>query len=293
MRSINLDQLRTFVEVVSEGNFSAAGRRLNLTQPAVSLHVRELERRFGVRLLERVGRRAYPTKPGRDVAEHARRIFNDCETLESMMRRFREDWLGQVRIGTGLSALLYVVPSVLRKIRLEYPRIDLFVTFSSTMDSVDSVMGNALDLALVMLPIKEPRLRIIPLRAGRLVAILPADTKAIPKVVTPGYAARQSLILEHPRGAVQALIMRWLAEQMPLSNQSTLLGTVEAMKAVVSLGLGISIVPDVAVAEPVPNIVVRPLKPQIPFTLALLERRDKPSDRALKIVRDALLSELR
>src|ERR1700747_57693 len=109
MRSLNLDQLRTFVEVVSQGgNFSAAGRQLNLTQPAVSLQVRELERRFGVRLVERVGRRAYPTAPGRDLADYAGRIFNDCETVDSMMRRFREGWLGRVRIGTGLSALIYV-----------------------------------------------------------------------------------------------------------------------------------------------------------------------------------------
>jgi DNA-binding transcriptional LysR family regulator len=288
MRSLNLDQLRTFVEVVSRGNFSAAGRQLNLTQPAVSLHVRELERRFGVRLVERVGRRAYPTAPGRDLADYAVRIFSDCEIVETMMRRFREGWLGQVRIGTGLSALIYVLPPVLRKVQVEYPGIDLLVTQLSTPDSVDSVMRNAVDLALVMLPIKEPRLRITPLHAGKLVAILPADAKAIPEVVTPDYAARQSLILEHSRGAVQALIMRWLSGQMPLLNQPTLLGTVEAMKAVVSLGLGISIVPDIAVSQPVPNIVVRPLKPPISCTLALIERRDKPNDRALDIVRSAL-----
>jgi DNA-binding transcriptional LysR family regulator len=289
MRSINLDQLRTFVEVVSQGNFSAAGRQLSLTQPAVSLHVRELEQRFGIRLVERVGRRAYPTAPGRDLAEHARRIFDDCEIVESIMRRFREGWLGRVRIGTGLTALVYELPPVLRKIRLEYAGIDLLVTFSSTPDSVDSIIRNTLDLALVMLPIKEPRLRITPLRSGKLVAILPADSKAIPKVVTPDYAAHQSLILEHPRGAVQALIMRWLSGEMPLSTQPTLLGTVEAMKAVVALGLGMSIVPDVTVAEPIANIVVRPLTPPISWTLALIERRDKPNDRALDIVRAALL----
>jgi DNA-binding transcriptional LysR family regulator len=293
MRSLNLDQLRTFVEVVSGGNFSAAGRQLNLTQPAVSLHVRELERRFGVRLVERVGRRAYPTVPGRDLADYALRIFNDCEIVETMMRRFRVGWLGQVRIGTGLTALIYVLPPVLRKVQTEYAGIDLVVTQLSTPDSIDSVMRNAIDLALIMLPVKEPRLRITPLNTGKLVAILPADTKAIPKVVTPDYAARQSLILEHPRGAVQALIMQWLSGQMPLLNQPTLLGTVEAMKAVVSLGLGMSIVPDIAVAQPIPNIVVRPLKPPISCTLALIERRDKPNDRALDIVRDALVGELR
>ena len=139
MRSINLDQLRTFVEVVSQGNFSAAGRRLNLTQPAVSLHVRELEKRFGLRLLQRAGRRAFPTAPGMDLAAHARRIFHDCELIDSTMRRFREGWLGRVRIGTTLTALTYVLPPILRKVRMEHPGIDLIVTQLSTRDSVDSV----------------------------------------------------------------------------------------------------------------------------------------------------------
>ena len=71
MRSLNLDQLRTLVEVISLGNFSAAGRRLNLTQPAVSLHIRELEQRYGVRLIERVGKKAFAT-----AAEHSHTLRN-------------------------------------------------------------------------------------------------------------------------------------------------------------------------------------------------------------------------
>ena len=65
MRSLNLDQLRALMEVVELGSFSAAARRLNLTQPAVSLQIRELERRFGVRLIERLGKQAHATVPGR------------------------------------------------------------------------------------------------------------------------------------------------------------------------------------------------------------------------------------
>jgi DNA-binding transcriptional LysR family regulator len=281
--------LRTFVEVVSRGNFSAAGRQLNLTQPAVSLHVRELEQRFGVRLVERVGRQAYATAPGRDLVEHARRIFRDSEEIESTMRRFREGWLGRVHIGTTLTALTYELPPILRKIRMEYPGIDLLVTNMPTRDSVENIIKNAIDIALVTLPVKEPRLRITPLRPEMLVAIIPADAKEIPEVVTPAFAARQSLVLEHARGAVHALITQWLSGEMPLPSRPMLVGTVEAMKTVVSLGLGMSIVPDVAAAEPTPNFVIRPLKPAVPCTLGLIELRNKPNDRALDIVRTALL----
>ena len=74
MRGLNLDQLHTFVEVIERGSFSAAADRLDLTQPAVSLQVRQLEKRLGVRLIERVGRRAQPTPAGAELLAHARKI---------------------------------------------------------------------------------------------------------------------------------------------------------------------------------------------------------------------------
>ena len=75
MRGLNFDQLRTLLEVVEQGSFSAAARRLNLTQPAISLQIRELERRFGVRLIERLGKQAHATVPGRELIEAAQRIL--------------------------------------------------------------------------------------------------------------------------------------------------------------------------------------------------------------------------
>src|ERR1700730_17251457 len=100
MRSLNLDQLRALTEVAALGSFSAAARRLNLTQPAVSLQIRELESRWGLQLIARLGRKAGATAPGRELLEHARRIARECEAAESAMRRLRDGWLGRVHIGT-------------------------------------------------------------------------------------------------------------------------------------------------------------------------------------------------
>src|SRR5262245_38033995 len=69
MRSLNLDQLRTLTEVVTCGSFSAAARRLNLTQPAVSLQISELQARIGVRLVERFAKPAHATEPGRKLVQ--------------------------------------------------------------------------------------------------------------------------------------------------------------------------------------------------------------------------------
>ena len=77
MRSINLDQLRAFVEVVAHGNFTAAAKELNLSQPAVTHQIQELERRLNVTLVERLGKRAYLTEAGEKLIKHARSLLDE------------------------------------------------------------------------------------------------------------------------------------------------------------------------------------------------------------------------
>jgi DNA-binding transcriptional LysR family regulator len=132
-------------------------------------------------------------------------------------------------------------------------------------------------------------LRIMPLRSQNLVAIFPAGTQAVPAKITPSYVARQPLVIEHTRGAVYTLIMRWLAAELPLARAPMHLGTVEALKMAVKSKLGMSIVPDVAVGQREDDLITRPLRPSVPCTLALIEHRNKPNEPALEIVRNALL----
>jgi DNA-binding transcriptional LysR family regulator len=290
MRSLNLDQLRALTEVVMLGSFSAAASQLNLTQPAVSLQIRELEGRWGLRLIERLDKKARATPAGRELIEYARRIARECEAAETAMRSLRDGWLGRVHIGTTLTALMYDLPPILRSLRTDHPTIDLVVTNMPTRDTVEHIIQNTIDFGLVTLPIKSTLLRATPLRRQVCVAILPATTRNVPDEVTPRYVAGQSLVLEHERGAVPTLVMQWLWKHLPLTRQPMHLGTIEAAKLAVASGLGMSIVPDVAVTEPTPDIIVRPVKPALPCTLALVERRTKPSAPALEIVRNALLA---
>ena len=82
MRGLNLDQLRALLEVVEHGSFSAAARRLHLTQPAVSLQIRELERRFGLQLIERLGKQAHATVPAANSSRQ-RSVFS-ASAIKSM-----------------------------------------------------------------------------------------------------------------------------------------------------------------------------------------------------------------
>jgi len=289
MRGLNLDQLRALLEVVEHGSFSAAARRLHLTQPAVSLQIRELERRFGLQLVERLGKQAHATVPGRELVEAAQRIFRECDQIDATMRRFREGWIGRVRLSMTLTSMVYRLPPILRKIRLDHPGIDLVITNTPTPTSVDNVIHNRIDLALVNLPVQKKQLRMTTLCAEEMVAIFPAGSRNIPREITPGEVGRHNLLVEQQTSAAYALVLGWLKEHGPRTREPMPLGTVEALKSAVASNLGMAIGPEVAVATHRSDFVIRPLKPALSRTLALIEHRNKPNEPALEIVRNALL----
>ena len=287
MRSLNLDQLRALETVAELASFTGAARRLNLSQSAVSVQIRELEDRCGVRLIERLGKKAYATAAGREVIERARRISRETDAITASMRRFREGWIGRVHMGAALTALMYLLPPVLKKLRTDHPGIDLFISNAPTTSMVDSVLQNEMDIGLVTLPVAESRLIVTPLHLESMVAILPASTPDIPEEVTPEYAAEQFLVLEF--GAVSTLIKDWLSVQTLAPQSAMIVSAIEAVKVVVSAGIGMSIVPAMSVVQRNDDIVVRPLNPPLTRTLALIQHRNKPDDLALQIVRETLM----
>jgi len=289
MRGLNLDQLRTLVAVIESGSFSAAARRLHLSQPAVSVQIRELERRFGVKLLERFGKRAHATPPGRDLVQAAERIFSACDSAEIVMRRYRDGWIGRVRIGATLTAQMYLLPPVLRKLSQEHPGVDLHVRTVATRELVEGILQNEIDLAIVTLPVDNAQLKIVPLRSETMVAIHASGTRGLPDKVTPEYALSQPLLLEHTGAAVYQLVMQWLSGQGAAPRVRMHLGTIEALKSAVASHLGMSIVPQMATSRYENDIVVRPLHPPLVRVLALVEHRSKPNEPAIEIVRNALL----
>jgi DNA-binding transcriptional LysR family regulator len=289
MRSLNLDQLRTLTEVVTCGSFSAAARRLNLTQPAVSLQIRELEARIGVRLVERFGKQAHATEPGRKLVQAAQRLLEDCNVIEREMRHYRQDWLGQARLGTTLTSLTYRLPPILGRLRERHPGIELTVSNMPTQDSVANILQNKIDLALVILPVESRKLRITKLCEETMVAIFPPRSQDVPAEITPDYAARQTVLIEHLRSSAHPLVLDWLGKER-LPRNPIPIGTVEALKTAVASNLGMAIVPEVAVAKHRSDFIVRSLRPPLLRTLALIEHRNKVNDPALEVVRNELLA---
>lgn len=121
MRRLSLDHLQTFTRVIDLGSFSAAAQGLELSQPAVSLQVRQLEQRLGVRLIDRAGRRATATAAGDELLTHARRIDGTVTAALEAMTRHSKGTAGRVRLGTGSTACIDFLPPILRSLRKVNP----------------------------------------------------------------------------------------------------------------------------------------------------------------------------
>jgi DNA-binding transcriptional LysR family regulator len=293
MRSLNLDQLRAFVEVAERGSFTAAARKLNLTQPAVTHQVRELEQRFKVALLERLGKRAYPTQAGEKLLDHARLLLDEDSGAMAAMRKFADGWLGRVRIGTSMTILMYLLPPVLRQLKTDHPQLEINLKAGLTTATLDMLKRNALDLGLCAMPIEDPAFETTPLFEDELVAILPPAFAAHPKRLTPSFLSRCPLIGGNEASALRRDMTRWLALAGPIPKPIMEFDNVETIKSVVAVGLGASIVPSMCLGAghvPTSNITVASLNPRLSRRIGLVRVRGKRDTEAMQITAAALLS---
>ena len=249
MRSFNLDQLRAFVEVVERGSFTAAAKQLNLTQPAVTHQVQELERRLNVTLVERLGKRAHLTEAGEKLIEHARSLLEADSVARVAMRRFANGWLERVRIGTSMTMLMYLLPPILRQLKTAHPQLEIRLKAGLTTTTLQMLKMNALDLGLCAIPIEDPAFETVPLFRDELVAILPANVGPVPKKVTPAFLSRCPLILGNENSALRRAVTDWLGRAGPPPKPVMEFDNVEAIKSLVAVGLEFRLFPSLAWAR--------------------------------------------
>jgi molybdate transport repressor ModE-like protein len=293
MRSLNLDQIRAFVEVIDRGSFTAAARELKLSQPAVTHQIRELEKRLKVELVERFGKRAHLTPAGERLIAHARELLDTDARARASMRRFDGEWGGRVRIGTSATMLMYALPPILRKLKAEHPRLDIQLKAGLTLATLKMLKSNELDLGLCALPVKDSAFEVVELFDDDLVAILPAGLSNIPKKMTPAFLSRCPLILGNDESALRQSITEWLSRAGPPPKPVMTFDNVEAIKSMVAVGMGSSIVPSLSLGAghvTTENVVAVPLQPRAGRRIALVKLRGKRSTNAMQVTSSALMA---
>ncbi len=278
MSILSLGQLQTFADVIELGSFSAAADRLNISQPAVSLQIRQLEKHLGVRLIDRVGRRARPTAAGEELLIYARQMEALARSAVDNVARFASGTVGRVRLGTTGTACIHLLPSIMQELRQRFPSLDLMVQTGSTPKIIRAIEDNTIDVGLVTLPAAGRALDITPIITEELVAVAAADDTRLPQEVTPEALAQLPTIMYTSGGSTRWLMDDWFARAGFTLKPAMELGVEEAIKELVGAGLGYSILPAIAVGGPRDHlpVIARPLSPRLYRQLALVLRKDKP-----------------
>lgn len=250
MATLNLDHLVTFRMVISRGSFSGAAEALGISQPAVSLQIRQLEQVFQVRLIERTSRGIKPTPAGMTLSEHSMKIDAAVGAAVESVSLHSDEITGTVVVGTGATACIHLLPPLLQQLRLRHPLLKVDVRTGNTSDIVRGVEENRIDIGLVTLPAAGKCLSVSPLGTDEFVVIMEKDLSGrSAKALSPDDLLPLPLIIFEPGSGTRSLIDEWFRDAGYAARPVMELGSIEAIKRMVRAGLGYSIVPRMAVED--------------------------------------------
>jgi LysR family hydrogen peroxide-inducible transcriptional activator len=247
MNNITLKQLRYVDALARHGHFGRAAEACAVTQPALSMQIKELEEGLGALLFERGARQVRLTGLGEEVAARARDILRAVDELHDVARMRRDGPGGRLRLGVIPTIAPYLLPRLIRDLSARYPGVDLQVRETQTDRLIGEVMEGRLDTALVALPVSEPTLEEVALFSEGFVLVRPAGDADRPVPVPAALPDMQLLLLEEGHcfrdQALEVCGLRTGARRAGLDGSS--LSTLVQM---VGAGIGVTLIPEMAVA---------------------------------------------
>lgn len=287
MASLNLDHLDTFRLVISRGSFSGAADALGLSQPAVSLQIRQLEQSLQTRLIERTGRGVRATAAGLALLEHGEHIASAIAAALAAVTQQADEISGTVIIGTGATACIHLLPPLLQQLRQQHPQLKVDVRTGNTATIIRAVEENQVDIGLVTLPVASQSVYVNALCDEHFRLIMAQDSAPL---VTPAALAPEPLIVFEPGSGTRAVIDGWFREAGLRATPVMELGSIEAIKRMVRAGLGYSLVPAMALAQPEDRAGLCVLEPQpaLQRTLGTVMRQDRIVSRGMTAVLEVL-----
>ncbi|PYQ58541.1 MAG: hypothetical protein DMF58_14960 [Acidobacteria bacterium] len=243
---MNPIHLRTFVAVAELRHFARAANACNLSQPAVSHQIAQLEAEVGARLLNRAPRRVSLTVAGEVMLEEARRVLAAVDRARERMHEVASGAVGRIRLGATATPGLYLLPAVLTEYRAANPTFDLQFQIASLDEIADRVIRNELDMAVIAGRPPTSELRAKTLIRDELVAI---GAPGRPSQRIRRALADQCWILREEKSAPRRELDAWLHRHRITPARSMVFDGPDAVKRAVMAGLGISIVSKLTVED--------------------------------------------
>lgn len=244
-------QLQAFVMLSRTGSFTQAANGLFLTPSAVSHTLKELEKRVGCRLLDRRRKKVVLTQAGEQLLQHAEKILQEmsdaCAALEHLGKWGKD----RLRIGTSAAFCQYILPAVLEEFYRISPNSRVTVELADTLETVELVRANKIDLAITLEPKNEREIEFHPLFTDELVFVVsPLHPWAKARQPVQAQIAKQPYILYKRNSHTFRLIEDFFGQEEIVLNTVIELGNMEAIKELVKRRIGVSILaPWVAARE--------------------------------------------
>jgi DNA-binding transcriptional LysR family regulator len=249
---VDLRQLEILQAIADTGSFTACGRKLHVSQSAISRQILLLEEELGEPLFLRVGRRVRMTPAAESLVQLGKRVFQDVRDTVGTITDRTSDLRGTLRLSGGMTVCLYVFPPLLKHLRRVHPQLDVRLTVASAGRSVEEIRGGRVDAGLLTLPVEASDLVTVPvLREELLLVTVPTHPLARRRRVAPRDLAGQPFVLFEVGSGTRKVIDQFFATEKiePTIVMDT--ENVEIIKAMVKTGLGIGIVPYQSVAREV------------------------------------------
>ncbi len=242
---MEIRQLRAFVAIADTGTFTAAAERVHVTQAAISMQIRQLERETGTRLFVRAPRRVILTEAGEKLLDRAQAILREHDAALNELAALNGAERGRLRIGSA-SAMVSgdPLPNILRRLKSDHPNVETSVMSGTSEDLVQRLMGGEIDIAFVSLPVEARGVQTELLNEDSLVAIASPRHKLAKQKVVSAYAlANEKLILGERGGNTRRLIDQFFAQAGVTPKVAMELSRLAAIKRMVEEDMGVGIVP--------------------------------------------------
>ncbi len=287
-----LSELRYVVALADEGHFGRAAARCHVSQPTLSAQLKKLEEGLGVRLFERTNRRVAATPVGEEIVAQARRVLEEADKIGELARRHEGPLCGPLRLGVIPTVGPYLLPPLVPALHEAFPRLRLVLREDLTANLTQRLRKHGLDAVLCALPVGEPGLVYEPLFDEPFWVIMPprhplADEA---EIAESDLAGRDLLLLDEGHCfRDQALAVCGRDPGRP-DGDDFRAASLETVREMVGAGLGLSLLPALAVRDRAPaahRLAARPFRAPSPKRrIGLVWRRGYPRADGLIVLAD-------
>jgi LysR family hydrogen peroxide-inducible transcriptional activator len=290
MANLTLRQLRYFEALAQHGHFGRAAVACAISQPALSMQIKELEESLGSELFERGARQVRLTSLGEEFALRVRDILNSVDDLEDLARAARNRLVGRLRIGVIPTIAPYLLPTIIGNLTRMNADLDIHVRETLTQKLIRELAEGRLDTAIVALPVSEPSLTEVALFEESFVLVRPSADHGKPVPGRDTLREMRLLLLEEGH-CFRDQALSFCNMQSPLPRDLHYGSSLTTLVQMVSAGIGITLIPDMAVAVETRSASVSVARfegPQPARTIGMVWRRTSPLAKQLLQICDVV-----